>query len=549
MIDHSRQDMDDLLEVTEIHQKEQRVLSRLLGDLRSQANHHLVLQVRMGDVSSYLMSVPLRWVAEKVGFAADLPIFRESSEGSKRVQVDPETVEKIQQRQPDWRRQLDMAVYLTMRKHHKFPPLLLVGYQGWVYEDRHNKWGTDARAMNDSLTLRGLEPTGTYWNLDDTETQFYALDGQHRLMAILGLREIVQTGQLHALDEKRNPRRGGGLSRDEIVDHIHNSTGESYTAIHERLQHLMDERIGIEVIPAVCIEENLHEALRRLRQMFVDVNEHAKRLSRSELAQLDETNGYRVVSRRLLADHALLHSSSADGEERIKVDTTRTNLPEGSNCYTTLDTLAEIVKSYLKGNKALAENSNYASWENLIAKGASIRPEDSALEGGKRAMDEYFDHLATIPSHVSFIQGKPASELRKSKDGEDNILFRPVVQIALAEAIGKLATRGVSLKNAIEELARQEDRGQLRLTQRTSPWFGVLCDDTGNMRRHKKNRDLCCRLFQYLLGGGIEDDFDREELREAFAIERQIDRVRGLAIDLEGNSVPTAEVRLPNPWR
>ena len=551
MIDPSQQDMDDLLEVTEIHQKEQRVLSRLLRDLRSQANHHLVLQVHMGDVSSYLMSVTLRWVAEKVGFAADLPIFRESSEGSKRVQVDPETVEKIQQRQPDWRRQLDMAVYLTTRRHHKFPPLLLVGYQGWVYEERHDKWGIDARAMNDSLTLRGLEPTGTYWDLDDTETQFYALDGQHRLMAILGLRDIIQTGQLHALDEKRNPKRRGGLSREEIVDHIHSSTGESHAGIHERLQHLMDERIGVEIVPAVRMEESLGEALRRLRQMFVDVNEHAKPLSRSELAQLDETNGYRVVSRKLLAEHDLLRSSrTADGEERTKVDATRTTLPEGSNCYTTLDTLSEIVRYYLKENKALAENGNYASWDNLIAKGVFVRPEDSALERGKQDMDEYFDCLATIPSHVAFIQGKPASELRKSEDGEDNILFRPVVQIALAEAMGKLATRGVSFKNAIEELGRQEQRGQLRLTPRTSPWFGVLCDpSSGNMRRYKKNRDLCCRLFQYLLGGGLEDDGDREELRRAFATERQIDQVGDQAIDLEGNSVPTAEIRLPNPWR
>ena len=267
MIDPSQQDIDDLLDVTEIHNKEQRLLSRLLGDLRNQANHHLVLQVRMGDVSSYLMSVTLRWVAEKVGFAADLPIFRESSEGSKRVQVDPDTVEKIQQRQPDWRRQLDMAVYLITRRHHKFPPLLLVGYQGWVYEERHDKWGTDARAMNDSLTLRGLEPTGTFWDLDDTETQFYALDGQHRLMAILGLREIVQTGQLHVLDKERNPKRGGGLSREEIVEHIHNSTRESQAAIHERLQRLMDERIGVEIVPAVRMEENLDGALRRLRQV------------------------------------------------------------------------------------------------------------------------------------------------------------------------------------------------------------------------------------------------------------------------------------------
>ena len=549
MTDSSQQDMDDLLEVTGIHQKEQRVLSRLLGDLRFQANRHLALQVRMGDVSSYLMSVTLRWVAEKVGFAADLPIFRESSEGSKRIQVDPETVEKIQQRQPDWRRQLDMAVYLILRKHHKFPPLLLVGYQGWVYEERSDKWGTDARAMDDSLTLRGLEPTGTYWSLDDAETRFYALDGQHRLMAILGLRDIIKMGQLYALDENRNPKRGGGLSREEIVDYICSNTGESPVDIHEQLQHLMEERIGVEVIPAVRREENLGEALQRLRQMFVDVNENAKSLTRSELVQLDETNGYRVVSRRLLAEHPLLHSGSTDGEVN-KVDTTKTSLPEGSDCYSTLEALAEIVRIFLKENQTLTANSNYVSWDNLIAKGAFVRPEDSVIDQGKQDMKEYFDHLASIPSHVAFIQGKPASELRKSKDGEDNILFRPMVQIALAEAVGKLATRGVSPRSAVEELARQEPRGQLKLTPQTSPWFGVLCEPSSlTMRRRKKSRDLCCRLFQYLLGGGIKDDHDREKLREDFAEERQIDRERGLAIDLEGNPVPMAEVRLPNPWR
>ena len=550
MSEPSQQDMDALLDVMKAQQREQLVLSQLLEKLRTQTSHHFVLQVRMGDVSSYLTSITLEWVTNKVRFAADLPIFRESREGSKRIQVDPETIEQLQQRQPDWRRQLQMAAYLATRRHHKFPPLLLVGYQRWVYEDRHDRWGTDARAMNDSLTLRGLEPTGTYWDLDDTETEFYALDGQHRLMAILGVRELIQTGQLHALDEKRKPKKGGGLSREEIVDHIHNGTGESPADIHERLQHLMDERIGIEIVPAVRMGETYGEALRRLRQMFVDVNENAKVLSRSELAQLDETNGYRVVSRRLLAKHDLLKSgTTADGEQRTKVDTTRSTLPEGSNCYTTLDTLAKIVRLYLKENKALRESSNYASWDNLVAKGVFIRPEDSALEQGAQAMDEYFDHLATIPSHVAFIQGKPASELRKSDDGEDNILFRPMVQTVLAEAIGKLVSRGVSLKNAVEELGRQEQRGQLRLTQRTGPWFGVLCDTSGNMRRHKKNEELCCRLFQYLLGGGLEDDFDREKLREDFAAERRPDAERDLAIDLEGKPVPTAEVRLPNPWR
>ena len=550
MTEPTLEDMDAILDVERTKQREQRVLSQLLETLRKQTNHHLVLHVRMGEVSSYLTSVTLDWVATNVRFAADLPIFRESSEGSKRIQVDPETIELVQQRQPDWRRQLQMAAYLATRRHHKFPPLLLVGYQGWVYKHRDEKWGTDAHAMNDSLNLQGLEPTGNYWDLDDTETEFYALDGQHRLMGILGLRELIQTGNLHALDQNRNPKRAGGLSREEIVEHIHIGTGESHADIHERLQHVMDERIGIEIVPAVRFGETYIEALQRLRQMFVDVNENAKVLSTGELVQLDEANGYRIVARRLLARNDLLKEGrTADGEPRPKVDTIATTLSEASNCYTTLRTLAEIVRIYLNENKALPESNTYASWGNLVAKGVYVRPEDSALNHGEQSMAEYFDHLATLPSHEAFIQGKPASELRKSDGGDDNILFRPMVQTALADAIGKLMSRGVSIKNIVDELGDREQRGELKLTKRSGPWFGVVCDASGKMRRQKKHEALCSRLFEYLLGGGIKDDFDRERLREDFATERRLDPETDLAINLEGNQVETAKVRLPNPWR
>lgn len=549
MNEPSQEDMDAILDVVKAQQREQVVLSQLLDNLRRQSNHHLVFQVQMGDVASYLTSVTLSWVTQKVRFAADLPIFHESGEGSKRIPVDHETVKIVQQRQPDWRRQLHMATYLTTT-HHKFPPLLLVGYQGWVYEPEHDNWGTDGRAMQDSLTLNGLEPSGTYWDLDDTATDFYALDGQHRLMAILGLRDLIQRGQLHELDQKGNPRKGRSLSREEIIEYLVNSTGQSRTDIHERLQHLMDERIGVEIVPAVCAREPYDEALRRLRQLFVDVNEHAKKLTTSELVQLDETNGYRVVCRRLLGQHDLFRSTDTpDGERRAKVDTTRTTLSEGSDCYTNLNTLAVIVKRYLSENKSLPEADNYASWGQAIAKGIYARPEDSTLDSGTQAMIEYFDRLATIPSHLAFIQGKPAGELRRSEEGEDNILFRPLVQTALADALGKLAARGVSLENAVEELGRRERSGQLRLTKREAPWFGVLCDASGKMRRQKKNEDLCSRLFQYLLGGGLEDDVEREQLREDFALQRRIDPERDLAIDLENNSVASVQVRLPNPWR
>ena len=522
--------------------QKRKALSQLLGDLRKQAEHHLAIQVRMGDVASYITSVPLGWIANKVGFAVDLPIFRESILGSKRINLDPDTIEIIQQRQPDWRRQQEMTAYLASRRHHKFPPLLLVAYQHWAYKNESDEWAPDGTATKDSLTLMALEPTGTYWDLDDSNTLFYALDGQHRLMAILGLQDLIRTRNLHALDQNRRQKKQPPVSIDELIERLDDNIGGDKTAIHERMQHLMDECIGIEIVPAVVNGENIVQAFRRLRQLFVDVNEHAKTLTSSELAQLDEHHGFRIVARRLMAKHALLRSSiGPDGASLDRVHTKSTTLPEKSSSYTTLKTLSTIVERYLVESCNPPKVSLWRPLGNQIYQ----RPDDESLDLGTLAMTEYFDALARLPLHEAFIQGKLAGDIRMTYD---NILFRPVAQMALAEAVGKLSSEGISLSTIVDVLTTRELDGQLKLTDQSTPWFGVLCDPVSRkMRRKKRNEALCCRLFQYLLGGGISDDTDRERLREDFVNERRVDDDH--AVNLEGNTVKLEDVRLPTPWR
>ena len=194
--DNESTQTSEIEEIDKYYRQERRVLARLLDELQWKANHHLVFQVNMGEVESYLTSVTLNWVVDKVGFIRDFPVFRKSGGESGDVESSKESLEQRQQRDPDWTRQRDMAAYLAARRHHKFPPLLLVGYQGWVFEDRHERWGEDGRAMSDSLNLGNLDTNGMCWELDDSSTQFYALDGQHRLMAIRGLKELIQTGPI-----------------------------------------------------------------------------------------------------------------------------------------------------------------------------------------------------------------------------------------------------------------------------------------------------------------------------------------------------------------
>ena len=238
-------------------ERDREALALLLEQQREKAGHLLALQVPMGGIFSFITSVDLRWVAGNVSFPANLPMFGEKSD--------------IQQQQPDWKRQLEMTAYLATRKHHKFPPLLLVGFQDWICDEKAEKWDVDNRAMQDSITVIPMEPKGSYCDLNFTGTKFYALDGQHRLMAIIGLRDLLTKGVLYESKTGGDPIKSSYITREGIIEQIHRSTNEGEGTIHSRLEGLMDERIGIEIMPAVSHGETYEEALLRLRQTFVDM--------------------------------------------------------------------------------------------------------------------------------------------------------------------------------------------------------------------------------------------------------------------------------------
>ena len=534
----NKQNSDQVIsDVMQMEERNRQALSLLLDLQREKDGHLFALSTRMGETSSYVTTVSLGWVVQNVHFAGDLPIFKGKVDKiTKKVPVDENTIRDIQQRQPDWERQLPMALYLVLRKNHKFPPLLVVGYQDWVYSDNAEQWGLDKRAMQNSLTVMPLEPKAIYYDLDVKNTKYYALDGQHRLMAILGLHELLTKGKLFSLDVNGKPKPNRLITREAIIKQIQKENGEDEGMIHNRLERLMSERIGIEIIPAVADGETYKEALFRLRGIFIDVNENAKRLKEGELILLDENVGFRIVVRNIMVSHDLLKG---------KIDQNKTQLPESSECYTTLKTLVEIARNYL------GAKTEFSPWKNPMFGNKNfgfMRPDEYELSEGTIALNSYFDALKQLPSHEQFIQGKPAGDIRK-KNGEDNILFRPVAQMALAEAVAALERENeMSLESIISALARQEEAGQLKLRERTAPWFGVLCNPLDQkMRTKKEYQILCGKLFYYMLGGKIADDKYRIDLREAFAEARRVGDTE--AINIDGKPVSKDKVQLPSPWR
>ena len=544
-----RQTSEDLLE-REFNYKE--ALRILLDWQRDREGHHVALPARMGTSKSYLVSVTLGWIAANVYFARDLPIFKEHRrKDSNVIDINDVTVEYLQQRAPDYTRQIPMAMYLASREHHKFPPLLLVAYQDWVYDVTDDMWGPHGRAQESSLNVVGLDTRACVVDLDVVNTRYFALDGQHRLMAIKGLKELLDNGRLSARKRDGTSIAGKDMTRDEIEGYF-----EERGLDPDKLQGAMDEVMGVEIIPAVQNQETFREAVSRLRNVFVDVNENAKRLEKGELTLLDDNDAFRIVARTVMTKHPLFK----DGSGGLNVDTKSNQISERSLNYTVLNALVSITQAYL------GEKPEFNGWKDTVLdlKGrrgvGPLRPTDDEIEKGLAQLFMYFDALAKLPSHQSMIlhfssggkAGKSPSDLRG--DSDRNILFRPIAQVALARAIARLQKdNGADLKDLMTILSHHEGSGELDLKNKGAPWFGVLCDPIHEkVRRQKKFEDLCSEMMAYLLGGGFgEDEERRKKLFYNFFGARMGGEDSGepVAWDLSGHLKTEDEFSLPDPWR
>ena len=551
------EDLDKLvIDLEEEDNRHRRGLRQLLDwyfNKFSDGSRLLATPTKMGATRSYVTSVPLRWIAANVQFAKDLPVFKDHmQEGSGRISINDTTIHDLRQREPDYRRELPMVAYLATRKYHKFGPLILVAYKSWVHDKESSNWGADGRALEPSLNEQSLDSRASLVDLDVAGTQYYALDGQHRLMAIKGLMRLLD-GRLEARsqDGKTNPRKS--LVREEVEFNLFGSPDKDRYALEiANLDSLLDEVMGIEIIPAVQRNETYGEGVSRLRNIFVDVNENARRLEKGELTLLDENQGFRIVARTLLTKHELFRK----GEE-LRVNVRMPNLSVGAREFTTLVALVEIAEWYLSPKTIGKTDKNFETWLTPILDKRDcgyLRPDDDEVNDALDKLTEYFNALKTIPSHKAMVDGKPVPTLRSPKD-RDNILFWPIAQVALAKAVAELqAERGKKLGDLVAQLAKYEARDGLRLTSQQAPWYGVLCDvSSRRIRRHKTSQELAARMFTYLMGGGCPDDDEREELRKDFfdarSIAPELGQTEQKAYDPSGKLVVYADFRLPDPWQ
>lgn len=488
----------------------------------------LVQKTEMGGTQAYVGSVTLEWFAGRVHFASCLPLLKQKyNPQTDNIEIDADSIDEIQQRPLDWSRQAPLVQYLATGKHHKFPPVLVVINQPWVDNPNASEWDTKGRAIKSSLEFSALDKDSTLGlvNISQEDVTIYALDGQHRLMGVQGLMELVNTGKLQRSKKDKTPYETF-ITVDDLIEKYHVSFAD--------LQSLPKEKIGIEFICAVAAGETREEARRRVRSIFVHVNLMAVPLSKGQLAQLNEDDGFSIVARKIAVTHPLLEQRE---DRKPRVNWNSATVAAKSTVLTTLQAIKEMSERYL-GQKFL-------HWKPLDKGLIPMRPEDNELEKGIKDFRVLFDNLASLSSY-KILEYEDTPQLRRfsfeNDGGEGNMLFRPVGQVALAQALGILVFRkGLSQEDIFKKLRKYDQQGGFSgMEYPKSLWYGILYDPN-KKRVQVAGRDLAARLLTYILGG-IQDNIERAELRQDLAKARTVENK---TIGFDGNFVEPKQVGLP----
>ncbi len=513
---------------TEREKEDREDLALLLDKYLRDRDRILVQKTQMGTTEAFIGSVTLEWLAHRLCFASQLPLFRQKFDPETNNLIrDGETVEAMLQRPLDWSRQAVLAQYLVARKSHKFPAILAVISPTWIDDLQAEEWDEEGRCSKLAANFDPLDQNETVGLLDVAKSvSIFALDGQHRLMGIQGLMELLKTGTLPKYN-KNKKTIGSPITMEDLEERFNIQSGY--------LQNLAKEKIGIEFIPAVAPGETREEARRRVRSIFVHVNLTAVRLSKGQLASLNEDNGFAIVARTVAVTHSLLKKKEGR-EDRVNFESA--TVAAKATVLTTLQAIQDMCERYLE--------SPLRSWKSQDRGLIPMRPEDDELEEGLADFRELWDHLGSLPSYQRLEQETQTPSLRRfsheKPGGEANILFRPIGQIALAQALGILVFKKKWLLADIFDKLRPYDLGGgfAGVSEPKSLWYGVLYDPN-KKRVLTSRRDLAARLMVYLVAG-IEDNLERAKLQEDLAKARTFE---DKAMGFDGNFVAPKEVGLP----
>lgn len=539
-------------------QRDKRVLAELLQKAADRTDFILVHAAAMGKalvetgnpktVPSYAATHTLEWISNNVKLGSQMPFMetkvKEDENGVKVLVIDEENAEELKQRMPDWSRQPALAAYLAQPQR-KFGPIIAVLSPDWVDDPKHENWGVDGRALKSAADFDPLDLGGRVGLLRVGGVKLYALDGQHRVIGIQGLKDVRDDSAGLVMYNKDKRPTGDAMAKADFL--------EKFRMSIEDLQSVLNETMIVEYIPSVIQGETRDEATRRIRSIFISINSYAKSTAKGENILLDESDGYSILARKAGVFHGLFN----DNGKHNRVNWKNTSIPaKRTTWYTTLQTIREMAESYLSA----VDPERAAEWAPHFRGQMPIRPRAEALETAKEQFYEFLAKVHQLPTFQKLEQvpeGEQATQItlqrefpdEKSPDNAGNLLLRPVGQMILAEAVATLVRdKGLELAEIFSRLASLDERGGFEAHRAENAWYGVTFDPVkAKMNTGTSARRLAKNLLVYLIAGA-----DQEELNQLwidFAMARMVDQDAKTWRNLKGEVVEFDEgsIGLPAP--
>lgn len=534
-------ELDDLLSVDEMQEKQKRVLARLLDSKIQQQDKHAAIRGHMGcimvgptskanAIPSYSAMHSIDWVSRlNVLMGSEMDFMRNMVDpDTGKIVVDEESAEEMKQRAPDWSRQAELATYLIQENLRKFGTILAVISPPWIDDPNHENWGKDGRAIVSAADFEPMDSEGSLGLLDLSGAAVYALDGQHRVMGIRGIRELLEGG-LNVKSKANQVKKT--IPKDEFLTKVGKDVGD--------LHRILTEQINIEYIPAVLMGETKEEASRRVRSVFVAINSYAKKTEKGENILLSENDGFAIVARHV-AHNSLLKTN--EGTSRVNWKTATLRASEEVQ-VTTLAALRNFVQIYNKYTKKF-------DWEPLFKGVLPLRPSADEIDELTECCDDFLKRCRSLPVFKRVAAGDDLRTIREfpedgSGSSEGHLLVRPIGIPILADAVGQ-ALVDQALDLTFSKLGKFDSEGGFSCHRTDSIFYGLTYDPTSKkMRAQQGNQDLAARALKYLLVGG--NTSERSELEQKIREQRRVGETDWIDKNGAVKKVDSDNYELPHP--
>lgn len=401
---------------------------------------------KLGTTEYFLGKMPAGQLIDTVGLAAEMPEW----EGM--------TADEKMQREPDINRVCNEIVpYFTNDKDRFFGCVVVDIYQGYddvIYEPITN-------------IAKGL-PAAYQVPLQDVgfltfpgKERLIALDGQHRILAM-------------KIAIKGNTAIPIGLLK-----------GKKPTAQMMALEPHPD--LASEEISVIFVK---HTDTTKIRKIFNKINKYARQTGRGDNIITSDDDVFAIISRRLFAEGGVLQKINNIDLVNWKSNT----LSQRSKQLTTVSALYTIAEILLKD-------------EGFSAK---MLPDEDAIEAGIQENEKFWEALLEgIDVYKKYLaltrMDKPVSSLRN-----ENLLMKPVTQMALAHVAYMAKQKKISWRDTVEKINKVD------WSFDNSLWFNLLTIGSAQkkMITGKESVRAAGMVISYLVMGNKMTDAEVKSVKE-----------------------------------